>query len=146
MRKVLISLQAIYPPLLLGALTLLVVFCGLGSYYTFFRYLGAIGSLLFFTDAFNRFKGFKRTVKRIREGSHSHESILHINRKAWCTRESTIAAFKVVSKKNYKKGRKYYKKMGYRAWHIFPENTFTKKSPWMKKKFYKETFLSFLKK
>ena len=151
MKKIINVIQALHPPILLGTLFFLFFSCFLARLSTsifswIFFGIGVVGCLLFYFDAFNRFFEFRRTIKEISLRRKTDGVILNANKKTWCTREATKAAFKLVCKKRYLKAKKHYRDMGFKYYNFFPKGTFTKNSPWLKLKFYKNTFLSFLNK
>ena len=143
MKSLLTIVQALHPPLFLGALCLLVFSWGLGDYSLFF-YLGFLGALIFIWDTFNRFTEYKIILRKIRKKKYT-TSVLKLFNKSWCQREMIKGAYRTISEWQYKKAKIYYKEQGFRWYHIFPTGTFQKKSIWLKSKFWKATFLSFAK-
>lgn len=145
--------RAIHPPLILVIFGLFLINMSVTHIDGMTQYLVSglllIGTLAAAVDGYNRLFEFHNIQKTItpRITDASIHRFLERSRRTWCTRELTKAALGYkLPRRRYLKFKKFYFKRGYYFWNIFPEGSFTRNSPWLKKTFYQETFLGVFRK
>lgn len=141
MKKSIYTLRAIHPPILLAAISISTFDYLLGSNLICLS-IGILLGLVFFFDALNRHHEYKQLPQLL--SKCSEEDILRKYRHSWCTREMVKAYLASLSREKYNHAYLHYRNFyGIKWYHIFPQNTFSRNSVFLKKKFWKNTFLSF---
>ncbi len=147
-------LDAIWPPILLMALAAVI---GLASAWFGIKTLVvlaviAIGVLV--GDCFGRSKDYLNAQRRFIEARDEVESLEVVRRfrRAWCARVACNAAWKRTLKQQPHENeisenfvQKSYLRLGYRWYHIFPDGTFTRNSPFIKSAFWIHLFTGKMK-
>lgn len=123
-------LRAIWFPSMFLLMFLTVMY--IGAYYmeTVTTTIGLAGSTIFYLDVTGRYLDF-RYVSRLRAKDAS--LIAFSNRRSFCSRQVMIAVLGPSTAR-------YYKSMGYRWYHIFPDGTFSGRSPFLNLTFWRKLF------
>ncbi len=146
-------IDAIWPPLLLLAMAasigMVTAYYGVLS----LTILVVIGCAILIGDCFGRSKDYLNARRRFVEAANNYETyeVIRRFRRAWCARVACSAAWKreflrhdmAEAAETYV--RDNYYRMGYRWWHIFPDGTFTKNSPFIKLAFWVHLFTGKMK-
>ncbi|MCF6322652.1 MAG: hypothetical protein L3J32_12930 [Rhizobiaceae bacterium] len=147
-------LDAIWPPL---ALMFIATTIGLVSAWfgiTFLAVLAVVGFAILIGDTFGRSRDYLNARRRFGEARDEIEvyEVVRRFRRAWCARVACQAAWKRAGVKEAGKfgmATEYVKdtyfKLGYRYWHIFPDGTFTRNSPFLKIAFWVHLFTGKMK-
>lgn len=153
MRKYLIHLQAIYPPLVAASMTFLIAFLllkNINPIYTrltsFIIGFGSLWVILFTLDAVQRFRHYRSAVSYLKHKRSDFKKLLEHEKIAWCTRESVKAACRQHSEDLYKKSIAYYQSLNIYYYHIIPNNFFRKNSPIFKISYWRVAFFDLRKK
>jgi hypothetical protein len=131
-------LTAVWPPILLlfadfGLLSLSLT----AGWYILATLLVAGAAILLFD-----IRGRGRDYRAVREFVSSGKDpalIAHTYRFSWCGRVACEAAARDTSSSAAAAVRRYYRMAGYRWFHVFPDNTFTRRSPFLSPKFWSVT-------
>jgi len=143
--------DAIWLPLLLLSLATLV---GLASAWLesyVLMGLAAIGFAISTGDCFGRSKDYLNARRRFADARDELETyeVVRRFRRAWCARVACSAAWKRERSCQRGGSKRYvddtYYELGYRWWHIFPDGTFTKNSPFLKTAFWVHLFTGKMK-
>ena len=143
-------MDAIWPPVVLlamaAAIGLVAAYFGIIS----LTILAVIGVAILVGDCFGRSKDYLNARRRFVEARDLYENfeVIRRFRRAWCARVACNAAWRreylvLAMPENYVS--EAYFKMGYRQWHIFPDGTFTKNSPFLKLAFWVHLFTGKMK-
>lgn len=147
-------LDAIWPPLALIAFAstvgLVSAWFGIKS----LAFLAIVGIAILIGDTFGRSKDYLNARRRFINARNDAETLEVVRRfrRAWCARVACNAAWKRVQNQadydqkltgNYVND--VYYELGYRRWHIFPDGTFTKHSPFLKLAFWIHLFTGKMK-
>jgi hypothetical protein len=143
-------LDAIWPPLVLLALAALIGLFSASFGIMSLTVLAVVGIGILIGDCFGRSKDYLNARRRFIEARDEFESIEVVRRfrRAWCARVACNAAWKreyleLEMPQNYVS--ESYARMGYQWWHIFPDGTFTKNSPFLKIAFWVHLFTGKMK-
>ncbi len=143
-------IDAIWPPLLLLALAAtvgsLAVWFGIKT----FMVLAIVGAAILIGDLFGRSKDYLNARRRFVEARSVDENyeVVRRFRRAWCARVACNAAWKRERHKSDLPAdfvKNLYHELGYRWWHIFPDLTFTRHSPFIKTAFWVHLFTGKMK-
>lgn len=147
-------LDAIWPPLLLMALAATI---GLVSAWFDIKSLVVLaiaGIAILVGDCFGRSKDYLNAKRRFVEARDRTESLEVVRRfrRAWCARVACNAAWKRthnIERHEHELPENFvedaYFDIGYRWWHIFPDGTFTRHSPFLKVAFWIHLFTGKMK-
>ena len=147
-------LDAIWPPLLLMAMAATV---GLVSAWLGIKtlvILAVVGIAILVGDCFGRSKDYRNARRRFIEARDEVESLDVVRRfrRAWCARVACNAAWKrtlaevpheSIIEQDFVEVNYY--RLGYRWYHVFPDGTFTKNSPFLKIAFWVHLFTGKMK-
>lgn len=142
--------DAIWPPiaLLCIALGIAVVSYVYALYPLVF--LATVGVFVLIGDCFGRSKDYRSARRRFSNSNSSEEQvdIVRRYRRAWCARVACNAAWK-REHEQLDAPREFcsnvYRAMDYRWFHIFPDGTFTRHSPFLKSAFWVHLFTGKMK-
>lgn len=131
------ALRSFYFPLMLGLIAAtLAALIAVVSNYNVWTWLIRAPLLLFavamFIDSFARYGDYRRLLPRMARNHDFRVEVWSMWRFTRCGRNVLIAA-----DPNPAEVKAYLRKLGYRWWHIAPDNTFTRNSPLLTLKFYK---------
>ena len=143
-------IDAIWPPLVLMALAI-----SIGSISAWFgikslMVLATIAIAILIGDVFGRSKDYFNARMRFgkaRDEADRYEVVRRF-RRAWCARVACQAAWKrdfVDSTQPKEFVSQIFHDLGYRWWHIFPDLTFTRHSPFIKTAFWVHLFTGKMK-
>ncbi len=147
-------LEAIWPPILLMGFA---AFVGLVSAWFGIKslvVLAIVGFAILIGDIFGRSKDYLNARRRFSEAYDEEEKheVVRRFRRAWCARVACSAAWnldKDATELNRTLGDDFvkvaYVKLGYRWYHIFPDHTFSKNSPFIKSSFWIHLFTGKMK-
>lgn len=131
----LLSLSAIWPPLLLAVLAGLI---GLLSPFVGLKIAAMIGVFLLITDIIARHRQFEELRRALRRaGGLTGHALARFRkaRTAWCSRRAALAAS--FAEGFGRESRELVHSWGYRPWHIFPDGAFSARSPFLRVEFWK---------
>jgi hypothetical protein len=131
----LLSLSAIWPPLLLAVLAGVI---GLFSPFIGLKIAAVIGVFLLITDTIARHRQFEELRLALRRtGGLTGHALARFRkaRTAWCSRRAALAA--TVAEGFGRESRELVHSWGYRPWHIFPDGAFSTRSPFLRLEFWK---------
>lgn len=147
-------LDAIWPPILL---MVLAAFVGLISAWFGIKtlvVLAILGIAILVGDCFGRSKDYLNAQRRFIEARDEAESLEVVRRfrRAWCARVACNAAWKRTNVQaphdpaieEHFVAINYFR-LGYRWYHIFPDGTFTRNSPFIKSAFWIHLFTGKMK-
>ncbi len=147
-------LDAIWPPLILMVLATVIGLISAWFDITYFVVLAVIGFAILIGDCLGRSRDYLNARRRFdvaRDEIEVYEVVRRF-RRAWCARVACEAAWKRAGVNEAGKselGARYvratYHMLGYRYWHIFPDGTFTKNSPFLKLAFWIHLFTGKMK-
>lgn len=127
------SLMAVYPPLSFSGSLVPVMYWSSGWVYV------VVGILLIFAllDVRARYKDYKVLKEKLRFAKvSSWKRIAARYKHSWCQRQVAIQAFSDMGQEWF--ALDYYRRLGYRWYHLLPDNTFNKNSPYFKLAFYRK--------
>lgn len=130
--------MAMWPPLLLlaGDLSVLALFSWMQWWWL--AALPAAGAVILALDAMGRVVDFRHASRHLDRGRDA-ERVAKTYQFSWCGRVACQAAGNAVSPLAGKAVADYYRACGYRWFHIFPDNTFTRNSPFLTVRFWRVT-------
>lgn len=143
-------IDAVWPPLLLMVLSASI---GLLASWLGFYWLGILailGVAILIGDLFGRSQDYLNAKRRLAQ-AQNHEAVTEVARRfrrAWCARVACQAAWKRVHNTHGLSEHwvgNVYQAIGYRWWHITPDGTFTKHSPFLKLAFWVHLFTGKMK-
>ncbi len=146
--------DAIWPPLLLMALAASIGLISAWFDIKSLVILAIIGIAILIGDCFGRSKDYLNAKRRFIEARDHAENLEVVRRfrRAWCARVACNAAWKTTRKSDRHEQQfpenfveKAYFSIGYRWWHIFPDGTFTRHSPFLKVAFWVHLFTGKMK-
>ena len=133
------ELRAIWPPLLLAALALFLsaMAASLGGQPLLLA-PGLAAAAILLLDARARLiehRGLRRLVREaggLKAGALDRFRAL---RRTWCTRTAALSA---ASAEGFaREAQRQVRAWGYRAWHVFPDRAFSRRSPFLRMSFWK---------
>lgn len=110
--------------------TFTTICCILGLYHWFFFLPAIVGA----ADIRSRYHDYRR-LKSFGYQSYDYvplAKIAKLYRSSACQRNAAIAAIPHM--------RELFEALGYRWWHVLPDGTFSRKSPYLDYRFYKSLF------
>jgi hypothetical protein len=127
--------EPVWPPLLLAAGCLVLA---LGAFSPLWLdVLALLGCVVLCLDTAARYRQYRmlRTALRRANGVSGRAKVLFRRaRTTWCTRRAALAA---AHAEGYgREARALVGRWGYRPWHVFPDGTFTRQSPFLKPAFW----------
>lgn len=137
------AVLAVWPPTTLSAASASLAYISSSS--TVLVAVFLFGAFILLLDAKARFGEFK---KAHREFSGSPlpcvgriSYIAHQHRTSWCSRTAITWAARLSGDQIAAETvTDYYRYLGYRWWHLTPDHTFTRNSPFLKVSFWKSGF------
>lgn len=133
-----VPLGAMWPPLLLLVLDIAVTAAAVLVGFVWLAIPGAIGAAILVLDAWGRKVDFRHAVRHLSAG-RSPERVAGTYQFSWCGRVACLAAAREVGAEKARAVEDYYRTGGYRWWHVFPDNTFTRNSPFLSLRFWRIT-------
>ena len=134
-RSGLFSLSATWPPLILALGCVLILALSPPLWLA----IGAAGGLLVLClDALARHRQYRdlRRVFRAARGLTGQGLVeFRRARSSWCTRRAALAA--AHAEGLGRDARDLIARWGYKPWHIFPDHAFTRRSPFLKWRFWR---------
>ncbi len=98
-------------------------------------------SAIYLMDSIARYQEYCRIRNLFRKGKYTQAvKVIEKMRASWCCRHAACAA-----SVNFYEAREYYSRMGYRWFHVFPDSTFTRRSPFFSFRFWASLIPSFSK-
>lgn len=147
-------IDAIWPPLVLMALAAIVGLIGAWLGIKTLVILAVVGIAILIGDCFGRSKDYLSAHRRFIEARDENESLEVVRRfrRAWCARVACNAAWKrTLTEMPHEFAIEqdfvevHYFRLGYRWYHVFPDGTFTKNSPFLKIAFWVHLFTGKMK-
>lgn len=135
-------LRAVWPPLSLLVLTLVVSSVLLMLGWWPLALLGTIGVPIFILDARSRARDFRYAANHLGRG-RSPERIAAIFRMSWCMRVACQTAAETVDDATAAAVRSWYDGEGYRWYHFTPDGTFTRQTPFLQMLFWRITLMGY---
>lgn len=133
---------AYWPPLALFALDFVIFLAAVYFSIWWFAAIMAIACVIMLFDVQARMKDYNFALMHISAGRRP-DRIANILRASWCCRIACIAAADSFNSESGKKARDFYRKAGYRWYHVFPDGTFTYETPFRYLAFWKVTLLGY---
>ena len=133
-----VPLGAMWPPLLLLFLDITITVAAVVAGFAWLLIPGAIGAFILVLDAWGRKVDFRHAVRHLSAG-RSPERVAGTYQFSWCGRVACLAAAREVGPDKAWAVEDYYRTGGYRWWHVFPDNTFTRNSPFLTLRFWRIT-------
>ena len=147
-------LDAIWPPLALMALAAMIGLISAWFGIKSLAGLAILGIFILIGDCFGRSKDYLNARRRFLEARDEEESLEVVRRfrRAWCARVACRAAWKRTLEEAPHETlipadfvEQSYERLGYRWFHVFPDGTFTKNSPFLKIAFWVHLFTGKMK-
>lgn len=135
-------LQAYWPPLILFAANFTILLSGIYFSIGWLMVIMTIACVIMLFDVQARMKDFQYALMHIAAGRRP-DRIAHILRASWCCRVACIAAAEAADGRSGEKVREFYQHAGYRWYHVFPDGTFTRETPFRYLQFWKVTLLGY---
>ena len=133
-----VHLRAILPPLtLIGVALTLAAGCWLLEW-PIFAGLFLLGAVILIFDTRGRRKDFHNARNYLARG-HDPSQVARTYQYSWCSRAACRAAASLSGAGADQAIADYYRDNGYRWFHIFPDNTFSRHSPFLKLRFWRIT-------
>lgn len=133
-----VPIGAMWPPLFLLALDMLVLGFALQMHFWWLAVPAAVGVFVLALDAAGRGVDYRHAVRHLQRG-RSAERVAGLFQYSWCGRIACRAAARAVSPEAAAAVGHYYRDSGYRWYHFFPDNTFTRESPFLNLRFWQIT-------
>lgn len=131
----LVSVAAVWPPLALlaGALSIASLPFPLAL-----RVAAVAGVLILIFDVWARWRDYRRVSRNLMRDPELLHRHLPRYKRSWCQRTVLHwAAYRALGKRGREYVREHYSAMGYRWFHIFPDRTFTRESPFLRPSFWR---------
>ena len=143
MKNLKVALMIAKAPVL--ALTMIYCACYLLSlWWVGFKFFAYFMTPLLFWDLINRIREYHYLCWRLETSlkkKYSDEIYLRAKQSSWCTRECIKSAlYSMYGKDRLVSAKIFYTTRGVRWYHIFPAQTFSLDSPFLKRSFYKNSF------
>lgn len=133
-----VHLRAILPPLaLIGVALVLSAICWWLDW-PFLSALFLLGAVILAFDTRGRRKDFHNARDYLARG-HEPAQVAKTYQYSWCSRAACRAAASHAGEIAEQAVDSYYRVNGYRWFHIFPDNTFSLNSPFLKLRFWRIT-------
>ncbi|MCG6859098.1 MAG: hypothetical protein LJE67_13655 [Salaquimonas sp.] len=100
--------------------------------------LFALGGIILVFDMRGRRFDF-RNVRNYLDAGHEPAQVAKTYQYSWCSRAACHAAASTIGDEAERAVAAYYRDNGYRWFHIFPDNTFSLNSPFLKLRFWRIT-------
>lgn len=127
-------ISATWPPLILTLIAAVTVWL---SPWLWLTVLGIFAVILALLDAKARYREFRTLRGYFLDGNMVHSShMVRRMRPSFCGRVAAAAAAASVRATFARSTRDFYFDQGYRPWHVFPDNAFTMKSPFLRPSFW----------
>ncbi|MCB1462978.1 MAG: hypothetical protein KDJ90_11255 [Nitratireductor sp.] len=133
-----VHFRAILPPASLIGLAVLLTSLSLWMGWEIIAGLFTLGGLILVFDMRSRRRDF-HNVRGYLDSGHEPAQVAKIYQYSWCSRAACQAAASLAGEEAERAISGYYRENGYRWFHIFPDNTFTLNSPFLKLRFWKIT-------
>lgn len=131
-------LSAVWPPLILSVSAGVAAWVIPGNWGV---PLAAAFCAVMALDAAARLKEYRSAVAAFSDLRHFDDGfhvLLHKHKRSWCQREMLKAAAATVFNDGRRTVSQAYRFLGYRWFHVFPDRTFSRHSPFLKWSFWKE--------
>ena len=133
-----VPIRALWPPLTLIGLDLVLMLLSLALGYTVIAVLLAVGFLLLVFDIRGRMVDYRTVLMHLRRGRHP-ERVAKAYQFSWCGRVACQHAAGSICTDTARTIRSYYEDSGYRWYNVFPDNTFSLKCPFLTLRFWEVT-------
>lgn len=132
-------IDPVWPPLLLAACCLVLAFAV--SPFLWLDGLAILGCGVLVLDTAARYRQYRVLRMALRQANGVTGRARRLFRRArgtWCTRRAALAA--AHAEGFGREARALVCRWGYRPWHIFPDGTFTRRSPFLRFAFWRSVF------
>ncbi|TIQ65438.1 MAG: hypothetical protein E5X41_14850 [Mesorhizobium sp.] len=147
MKRILHGLLAVWPPLSLAALSFGLAASPTPGYFDLGPWDNlavALAGLTFSSDAGARFAEYRKARDLLALSRHSNTmlgasfyQLATLHKRSWCQRTALLwAASDALGPNGRQIVKLYYKALGYRWWHVTPDGTFSRQSPFLKVNFW----------
>ena len=133
-----VPIAATWPPLLLLAAAVAVSILSYMAGLWFLAIPAMMGVFILVLDTLGRIRDFRHAALHLGRGRNPAR-VASTYKFSWCGRKACEAAARSVSREVGDAVASYYRNCGYRWFHIFPDNTFTRNSPFLTLRFWQIT-------
>ena len=133
-----VRFRAVLPPVLLIILAFVLAAAAYRLDWIFLAALFLFGAVILIFDLRGRLFDFANARKYFSDG-HKPRDVAKTYQYSWCSRAACRAAASLAGEVHEKAVHAYYRDNGYRWFHIFPDNTFSLNSPFLKLRFWQIT-------
>lgn len=135
-RRLVSLVEPVWPPLVLALLCMMLA---LGVFVPLWLdVLALTGCAILCLDTAARYRQYRvlrRALRRANGVSGRARVLFRRARSTWCTRRAALAAARAEG--FGQEARALIGRWGYRPWHVFPDGTFTRHSPFLKPAFWR---------
>ncbi len=148
MKRILHGLLAVWPPLTMAALSFGLAACpspGLIDLGIWDNIVAGLCGVTFMSDAGARFAEYQKARDKLALARHSNTmlgttmyQLATFHKGSWCRRTALAwAAAEGLGGNGRQIVSIYYKALGYKWWHVTPDGTFSRNTPFLKASFWK---------